>query len=72
MHDFQNDLPISKWKPKKMKNILANLHDKKEDKKQKTSIKPWISIEKNQKVIKINQEISLKRYINMNIELRKM
>ena len=31
LHDLQNDLPISKWKPKKMKNVLANLHDKKED-----------------------------------------
>ena len=31
LHDLQNDLPISKWKPKKMKNVLANFHDKKED-----------------------------------------
>ena len=40
-------------------------------KKLKTSIKWWISFKKKHRVIKFNQEASLKPYIDINKELKK-
>ena len=40
-------------------------------KKFKTSIKSWISFEKNHKVIKFNRNTWLKPYIKINTDLRK-
>ena len=56
----------------KVEKLLENLHDKKEyfilHKGCKTSIKSWIIIEKRYIVIKFNQKVWLKPYLDMNTE----
>ena len=38
----------------------------------KTSIKSWIKVKKNHRIIEFNQKAWLKPYIDMNTELRKI
>ena len=59
----------------KSEKLVANLHDKRRicyaQKKFKTSIESWISIEKVHRVIKFNQETWLKPSIDWKSELTK-
>ena len=61
--------------PKKLKEIVANLDDKKKYVihigNLKTCIKSWINIEKGDRVNKFNQKAWLKPYIDMKTDLRK-
>ena len=59
----------------KIEKLVANLHDKTEfvihTRNLKQACKSWISFEKNFIVMKFNQKVWLKSYIEMNTELRK-
>ena len=76
LHNLQNDLPFL---PERMKTgkLIANLHNKKgicySHKKFKTTLNHGLILKKKttHRVIKFNQNDSLKSYIVMNTNLRK-
>ena len=76
LHNLHNDLPFlpERMKTEKDERLVANFHDKIEfytHKKFKTSIKPWISVEKVHRIIKFNQKTLLNSYFDTNSDLTK-
>ena len=71
------DLPFlaERTKIEKAEKLEDKFHDKKRicytHNKFKTSIKSWISIKKTRRIIKLNQTVWIKSYIDMNTDLGK-
>ena len=77
LHDLHNDLPFlpERMKIEKVEQFVVNLHDKTEYviyiKNLKQALNHGLVLEKVHRVIKFNQNIWQKAYIDMNTELRK-
>ena len=77
LHNFHNDLPFLPERTKigKVKRVVANLHDKKEYvihiMNLKQALYHGLVLKKVQRVIKFNQNVWLKPYVEMKTYLRK-
>ena len=78
LHDLHSDLPIlpERMKIDKCKKLVCNLHNKKRFVLHisllKQALDYGLKLKKIHRVIEFNQESSLKPYIDMNTELRKI
>ena len=76
--ELHNDLLFlpERMKLEKVEKIVANLHNKAEYvihmKNLKQALNYWLVFEKIYRVIKFNQDASLKAYIDMNTDIRKV
>ena len=74
LHELHNDLPFlpERMKIEKVENLVANLHDKTECvlhiRNLKQALNHGLRLKKVHRVIKLNQNAWLKRYIDMNTE----
>ena len=57
---------LKEWRLKKVKKLVANLHDKAE-----YVIHHGLVLKKLHRIIKFNQKVWLKSYIDMNTDLRR-
>ena len=77
LHELHNDLPFlsERMKIEKIEKLVANLHDKNEyvihTRNLKRALNNGLALKKAQRVIKFNQNVLLKRYIDRNTDLRK-
>ena len=76
-HEHHNDLPFltERMKISKVQKLVANSHDKTEYvthiRNLKQALNHRLVLRKVHRVIKFNQNVSLKTYIDMNTDLRK-
>ena len=72
LHKLHSDMPFlpERMKIDKTQKLVCNLHDKKKY-VVKQALNHWLKIKKVHRVIELNQEAWLKKYIDMNTELRK-
>ena len=77
LHELHNDLRFlpNRMKTRKVKKLLANLHDQTENvihiRILKQALNHGLVLKKLHRIIKFNQNAWLKPYIDMNIDLRK-
>ena len=77
LHDFHSDLPFlsERMKINKCTKLLCNFYDKinyvVHIRSLKQALNHKLTLKKVQRVIQFNQEAWLKKYIDMNTELRK-
>ena len=78
LHDLHSDLPFlpKRMKIDKCKKLVCNLRNKKKYvvhiRSLKQALNHGLKLKKVHRIIKFNQEASLKPYIDMNTELRKI
>ena len=78
LHELDNDLPFltETIKVEKFEKIVANLFNRKEDVNQIRNLKQAsnyrLGLKKVYRVIKFNQKVLFKPYIDMNTELKKI
>ena len=77
LHELHNDLPFlpERMKIEKVEKLVTNLHDKTEYvihiRNLKQALNHGLVLKKVHRVIKFNQNVWLKPYIDMNADLRK-